>query len=74
MGVAAAMYSLDVFAANQLGDDEESVDQGVDIQQECESDSRTPRIVLTSQSPESTLPTMRPTMPFKRTSPPSCFR
>lgn len=36
MGVAAAMYSMDVFAANQLGDDDVSTNQGVNIQEECE--------------------------------------
>lgn len=37
MGVANAMYNqLDVLAANQLGDSEEPVNQGIDIQAECE--------------------------------------
>lgn len=41
MGVADAMYTqLDVLAANQLGDSEESVNQGINIQTECKSSLR----------------------------------
>jgi hypothetical protein len=38
MTVADTMYTqLDVLAANQLGDSEESINQGINIQTECKS-------------------------------------
>jgi hypothetical protein len=37
MAVAEAMSSIDVFAANQLGDDDPSLHQGIDLQAECGS-------------------------------------
>ena len=36
MSSVAAMYSLDIFQYNQLHDDDPSLNQGVDIDAECE--------------------------------------
>ena len=37
MGVATALYTLDIFQYNQLGDSDADLSQGVNVTAECES-------------------------------------